>query len=809
MSRLFCFLCLLCFPLPLISQEFTVSGRVCDSATLEPLAFVNIVINNGRQGGVSDIDGRFSLRSDEQIRTLGFSYVGYNKRIMPVGKSFSGLQVRLSSYETELSEVLIVAGENPALRIIRNAVDNRKLNNPANIPSYAFTSYDKMIFTINTDSLKGDGTTTPDSSDIRLLEVIEKQHLFIMESVAEHKYLYPGRSHDKIIATRVSGLKDPLFVFLISQMQSASFYDDLISMAGTNYLNPVSPNSDKLYFFNLKDTIYGDQPGDTTFVIGYRPRPGKNFDGMKGLLYISNNRWAIRNVIAEPARPNESFGMRIQQMYEFVGGRQWFPVQLNTEVTFNTINLNKSKPVGIGKSYRRDINLDAEVIGRELSNIAVEITPEATRQDESVWVRYRVDSLTLRDINTYHIIDSLGRANSFDSRLKGLTALLSGKIPMGYIDLDLNRILRYNAYEGFYLGLGLHTSERLSKRASIGGYAGYGFADKDVKYGSDLLVKLEKYGNLTFRVSYAYDLMESGGTGYFDDNISVFTPENYRRFYVTRMDISESAEAMLGFRMLRYVKAGLGIARSYKKAAYEYAFQHSKDDPYVLTSDHTIGKLVAGIRFAWGEKFIRSSEKQASLGTRFPALWIQYSGSRKGLLNGQFDYDRFDVKLTYSFMTRLIGKTSVQLAGGLINHAAPCSELFNGHGSRASTISVFSPGSFATMRTDEFLNDRFGAVFLTHNFGNLLFRSENFEPEFALVLNAGVGSLKEPWRHRFASFPAVSMKKGYYEGGFLVNNLLKTSVSGLGFGLFYRMGPYSFDMFEKNLTFKLSLSFNL
>ena len=101
--------------------------------------------------------------------------------------------------------------------------------------------------------------------------------------------------------------------------------------------------------------------------------------------------------------------MRIQQMYEFIGGRQWFPVQLNTEVTFNSITLTKSKPVGIGKSYRRDINLDAEVIGRELSNIAVEITPEAARQDESVWKRYRVDSLTMKDINTYRVIDSLGK----------------------------------------------------------------------------------------------------------------------------------------------------------------------------------------------------------------------------------------------------------------------------------------------------------------------------------------------------------------------------------------------------------------
>ena len=264
----------------------SVSGRICDSATFEPLAFVNIVINNGQQGGVSDIDGRFRLSSGEPIKFLSFSYVSYRKLILPVGTKNENLQVRLSRFETELSEVLIVAGENPAHRIINNAVENRKINNPRNIRSYAFTSYDKMVFTINPDSILKNDNTPADTADLELLQIMEKQHLFIMESVSEHKYLFPDRNHDKILATRVSGLKDPLFVFLISQMQSASFYDELISIAGTDYINPVSPNSDKLYFFNLQDTIYGDQPGDSTFIISYKPRPGKNFDGMKGLLYI-------------------------------------------------------------------------------------------------------------------------------------------------------------------------------------------------------------------------------------------------------------------------------------------------------------------------------------------------------------------------------------------------------------------------------------------------------------------------------------------------------------------------------------------
>ncbi|MHC1776593.1 MAG: DUF5686 family protein [Lentimicrobium sp.] len=795
------------FPFSLFSQDYLINGRVCDSASLEPLAFVNIVINEGKQGGVSDIDGRFSLGSHEQIRSLSFSYVGYCKLKLPVNPQSRNLQIRLSRLETELSEVLIVAGDNPALRIIRNAVDNRKVNNPRNIPSYSFTSYDKMVFTMNADSLRQIDTLQLTPEDEKLLKVIEKQHLFMMESVSEHKYLFPDRSYDKIIATRVSGLKDPMFIFLISQMQSTSFYDEMISIAGTSYLNPLSPDSDKHYFFHLKDTIYGDNPADTTFVIGYKPRPGKNFDAMKGLLYISNNRWAIQNVIAEPARPNEAFGMLIQQMYEFIDGRQWFPVQLNTEVTFNNINLGRSKPLGIGKSYRRNINLDAEIIGRELANIAVDVMPDANKQNESLWQHYRVDSLTMREINTYRVIDSLGRANKFDARIKGITAIMSGRLPLGYFDLDLNRLMRYNTYEGFYLGLGAHTSERLSRHASFGGFFGYGFSDKETKYGSDLLIKLQRYGNLTLGLNYAYDLEESGGTAYFDDFVTVLSPENYRRFYITRMDRSENAGASLGFRVLRYIKAGVGFSKVHKRPGYEYAFQQNVTDPAVLTSDYSFGKITAGLKFAWGEQFIRSADNQASLGTKFPVLWIQYTGSREGFLDGQYDYHRLDMKLKFSFATRMVGRTQIQLTGSMVDRAVPYSELINGHGSKTSTFSVFSPGSFATMRTDEFLNDRFAAIYITHDFGKLLFRSKYFEPELAMVLNAGFGSLNEPFRHRNVTFE--TMENGYYEGGILINNILKSAFSGMGFGVFYRMGPYAFDDFEKNLTAKLSFNLNL
>lgn len=792
------------FPTLLHGQEFELHGKVTDSFTRVPLAFVNILINNSPYGGMTDIDGRFSLSGNVPFTSLKLSYVGYRPLEVKVTGSYMNLS--MSAVEFELPEVMIVAGENPALRIIRNAVNNRKINDPARIPNYTFTSYDKMIFTVDADSLKATNDSL-NPEKLKLREVIDRQHLFLMESVSEHSFAAPYKSYDKIIATRVSGFKDPLFLFLISQLQSTSFYDETINIVNTQYINPISPDSWKHYYFALRDTLYQEDGADTTFVISYKPRPEKNFDGLKGMLYISSNRWAIRNVTAMPARQDEKMGVKIQQLYEFIDGKQWFPVQLNTEITMKSVDLNGTHPLGIGKSYRRNIVLGGKPEKSVAANISAEIMPYASIRDDEYWQQYRVDSLSRREFNTYLIIDSLGRENRFDEKMKGLGALLTGRLPIGYFELDLNRLFRYSKYEGFYAGLGLSTSDRLSRVVKVGGYWGYGFGDKLAKYGGDLQLKLRPHDNLMLNLNYAYDLSESAGTVFFDDAPGVLNALNFRDFYVNLMDINDKASALLTFRVLRYVKAGVGISRETKETSFNYGFREQFDGLAVLTDKHRFGKLTAGIKFAWGERFIRDRFSQASTGTKYPELWLQYTRGVKGLFNGQFDFNRIDLKLKASANFRFVGKTTLWLSGGLVDGDVPMSELINGRGGAGSGFSLFAPFSFTTMKPGEFLNDRFGALFITHSFGKLLFRSEKFTPQPSLVFNAGIGSLNNPLQHSISALK--TMEKGYFEGGLLIDNLLISPISSIGAGVYYRLGDYAYNRAGKNLFIRLSINYAL
>ena len=145
MLRKIIFFVLLLLPFAPVAQQYVISGRVIDADSRVALPFVNIVINEGQRGGTTDIDGKFRIASREPARTLTLSYVGYETRVVEVDPEASSHVIALKKVEYELPEFVVYPTENPAHRIIRNAVENRDKNDPEQLPAFAYTSYDKMI----------------------------------------------------------------------------------------------------------------------------------------------------------------------------------------------------------------------------------------------------------------------------------------------------------------------------------------------------------------------------------------------------------------------------------------------------------------------------------------------------------------------------------------------------------------------------------------------------------------------------------------------------------------------------------------
>lgn len=76
LQRLLLFFGCLFLTLPGFGQ-YQLKGLVTDAENGQPLPFVNIVINDSRNGSTTDVDGKFNLTSSAPIELLRFSYVGY------------------------------------------------------------------------------------------------------------------------------------------------------------------------------------------------------------------------------------------------------------------------------------------------------------------------------------------------------------------------------------------------------------------------------------------------------------------------------------------------------------------------------------------------------------------------------------------------------------------------------------------------------------------------------------------------------------------------------------------------------------
>jgi len=814
--------------------DFNVSGRVIDSETREPLAFVNILISGTRVGVSTDIDGKFTIYRNQPVESIMLTYVGYHPMtyVIPSGRT-SDLVISLQKKTFNLNEVVILPTINPAHRIIDSVLANRHRNDPEKLKTFSYTSYEKTIFTAQLDTIIavekdsagkwitdtlahqpdvpeemiGD-TIVSDSVMNKLKNFFNRQDIAIMEAVVERKFMAPDKNYENVKANRISGFQDPIFVFLVSQIQSTSFYREIFNIFDKAYINPISRGSKNKYIFILEDTLYTETK-DSVFIISYRPRPNTNFDGLEGLLYINTNKWAIQNAIARPAL-KDGPSIRIQQMYELIDGEQWFPVQLNTDVILPGMVVaagnEQARLVGIGKSYIRDIVINPELVRRQFAMLGVDVDPDSHEKPETFWNAYRIDTLSARDLRTYAFLDSIGREANFDRIAKGFETLMNGRIPYKFIDIDLDRIIKYNDYQGIYLGLGLHTNDKLSRKFKFGGYWGYGFKDKDAKYGGDAQVTLSRKHEVVFGLQYFNDIIESGGTRYFDDTDNFLTGGNWRNFLIRRMNPTEDISATLGFRLLRDFKFGLGFHVNRKDSQDEYRYGVSMDEINFLTDQFRFTEFSIGFRFAFREQFIVTRRTRMSLGTKYPILWFQYTRGIEGLFDGEFDYNRFDLKVQKSFYTKYLGRTSLLLTGGFIDRAIPESNLYNGHGSYRF-FTIYADNSFATMRMNEFLSDRYTALYFTHNFGKLLKRWKKFQPDFLISTNVTFGWLKQDGNHYYIDYK--TLERGYFESGFLINNMLNLRVYSLGVGAFYRWGPYSYPMFKDNIALKVTVTFPL
>lgn len=803
---------LLIIALPIYS--FSQKRYIVRDENEEAIPFVKVIPDVG-EPKLADIDGIILL--SEKTKSVLLKSSGFRDTTIFL-KQLENNNLQMTSLIAEIREIKVVAGENPAHRIIDKAIENRKKNNPTENDPFRYNSYSKFIFTADPETVGSISDTTTDSTEIKIRKFFSNQHLFILESASTRTFIPPSRDKEEITAYKVSGFSDPAFSTFANETQSFSFYENQFQLLGKSYINPIALGGTKRYLFIMEDTTIVNT--DTTFTIFYRPRKGRNFEGMTGHLYINSNGFAIEKVTASPYEDTTGIKLQIVQEYKFTGDKKWFPEKLSTEITFPaTISVEGLKVVGKGSTYIKDVDFDPEGLrARDFNNITVTTREDAGEQSDKTWDSLRVYSITDKERNTYRTIDSLSKANHLERRVMALTALADGKVPLGYLNLDLTRILDYDQYQGTRFGLGLETSKKAMKFATLGGYYAWSTRDKESKYGGYARIWFAKEYGVKLDLRYQQDVAERGGYSFQKDGFSLNSTSFYRHLFIRNMDRQRLAEAIFSFNVRSNMK--FSLIGNFQRISFTEGYQFKSPIDLMITNNISGCDLAeTGAEFSWNiaEKVMQLGTQRISKGTKWPRIVVKVKRGWKGFYTSQFDYTRLNAEIQQDIQIRGLGKISWMLSGGLTNGRVPLFLMqtpqatgLNWNLAETSVppggVPVAVANSFETMAPSSFYHQRQAALFLRMNFNALKTKAKWNEPQFGLHHALGYGTNNGSMNH---SFTIAAMDKGYTEAGVFINGLYLNGFTAVGIGGFYRYGYYADKDWKKNVVPKLCLTVSL
>lgn len=115
MKKRYCLMASLLMSITIAFAQNTVSGKVFDKETKEPLVGVTVLIPNTQTGIITNNNGQFTLSSEQTFDSIEVRYIGYitEKLKTELGKN---LRISLSPSTTNMQEVVVTASRDAQTR---------------------------------------------------------------------------------------------------------------------------------------------------------------------------------------------------------------------------------------------------------------------------------------------------------------------------------------------------------------------------------------------------------------------------------------------------------------------------------------------------------------------------------------------------------------------------------------------------------------------------------------------------------------------------------------------------------------------
>ncbi|MFO8000600.1 MAG: DUF5686 family protein [Marinilabilia sp.] len=764
-----------------------ITASVIDEETKSPVAFANIVLGEGDSDAISDLEGKFSLPDNFQ-GPLTISCVGYHTEKYHAEEIKQSGTILLTPKATDLNDVDGYSTENNAFRIMEKVVDSIPRNNPDEATNYTCLIYNKMTFNLQVP----DSVSPSDTTAKKIINFNRSQHLMLMESVLEKKHMMPDKNKERIISERVTGLQDPALSILSSQLRPFTFYSRYFKLMDARYLNPVSKRGLKSYYFSLDDTIKEDDKH--LYYITFRSRDSANINPMTGSFHIVPDNYAIKKLKANTKIPGTSFELQIHQTYQLIDDKQWFPAEQESRLISKSTGANDTLPYpleGKAKSLVTAVDISPEIDSGEFSAGGRE-DDMRTGDPEPESVRYQ--PLTAQDSVTYFKLDSLSQEQKFNKFFSLPKKLVKGYLSEGALRLDLKHLIGYNKFEGWKLGLGLWTGEKLTGDFSVGGYFKHAFRIEDNHYGT--AVKWQpSSASSSLSASYSHDMQTTGNFSFYRTK-GLSTEDLLKSLAASIKDKTTRTRVSAKTKLLKKVWAQLFFTYADVEPLRTYGF-----DPEATTPIDAFSNREFGIKLRWSHK---EQMEKAAFGLfteppKGPTFWLNVISGKEYTGEGESEYTKAETQVEKTFLTGSSAQTSLRLTGAIINGKPAASNLYSFFGSY-DAFGIEVPYTFATMGPNEFAADRFAMAYLNHRIPLRQNSPSSFKPEIVFMSKAGWGDLSSSSYETLKTF-----NQGFYESGVKIDNLMSMLFIKYGIAVHYRYGPYQNEENINNWSFRLSL----
>lgn len=708
---------------PTLAQETIVRGKVTDAGTGDPIPFANVVFKGTTTGGTTDFDGKFTIRAIRATDSIIASYIGYRPRSKAVKRGIDQvINIQLTEEKTNLQEVVVKAGENPAWPILRGVVDNRDKNDKRRLDAYEYDTYTKTEVDIDhiTDQFRQKKVMKKIAQVLDSIDRVVGEDgkpilpLFITEGVSKYYYRErPQLSTETILRTKINGvgLDDGTMVSQLvgSTFQEYNFYQNWVPIINKNFVSPLADGWRLYYDYDLMDSVYlGD---DFCYRIDFYPKSPLEL-AFTGTMWITKKEYALKQMdasIGKEANVNFIDRIKIQQELTKTEAGQWLPMK--NRVLINISELSKQSVGLLAKFYTSNKNF---VINKphEQSFYERRINVAEDAQvfgEEKYWDTLRHEPLSSTERSVYQMIDTLKNIPVVKTYTEIFKAIVDGYYSLGKVEVGpYLRTFTWNSVEGFRIQGGFKTNSKYSKKMTYGAMLAYGFDDHRVKASGFAERIIDRRKWTVIKLSARTDVVRLG----IDDDqlasnqlfLTAVRWGNYRRaYYFDEISPSIKRDLFKGFSQR--------IAFRYTSFDPTYPFAYYKDPGDALVpgaptyNKFETSEVFFESRYARDETYIQNGNERVSLGLRkWPAITFRYTRGIPTLFGSDYQFNKFRLQVDKRIRMGVLGVGMMTLAGEYIPDKLPYPLLGVHLGNQSFLYSQFA---YNLMNFGEFVSDRY------------------------------------------------------------------------------------------------------